>query len=98
MKVPRSLRSLQGVGASSIAPSPGHFWLNTRLVKHKASTKQRARHASQRSLPPLAPHYSFTARSVISSPLSMMANASRICCSLMHNGGLVKKVFQRTNV
>ena len=31
-------------------------------------------------------------------PLSMIANASRNCCSLMHSGGLVKKVFQRTNV
>ena len=42
--------------------------------------------------------YSFTARSVISNPLSMIANASRMCCSLMHSGGLVKKVFQRTKV
>src|ERR1039458_8645789 len=42
--------------------------------------------------------YSFTARSVISSPLSIIANASRSCASLMHSGGLVKKVFQRTNV
>jgi hypothetical protein len=28
----------------------------------------------------------------------MIANASRICCSLMQSGGLVKKVFQRTKV
>jgi len=30
-----------------------------------------------------------TARSVISRPLSIIANASRSCCSLMHSGGLV---------
>ncbi len=39
-----------------------------------------------------------TARSVISSPLSMIANASRSSASVIHNGGFVKKVFQRTNV
>ena len=36
--------------------------------------------------------------SVISRPLSMIANASRICASVMHSGGLVKNVFQRTKV
>jgi hypothetical protein len=40
----------------------------------------------------------FTTRSVISSPLSMMAKASRICDSLMHSGGFVKNVFHRTKV
>ncbi len=39
-----------------------------------------------------------TARSVSYSPLSMIANASRNSASVMHSGGLVKKVFQRTNV
>ena len=39
-----------------------------------------------------------TARSVISSPRSMIAKASSSCCSSMISGGLVKKVFQRTNV
>ncbi len=39
-----------------------------------------------------------TARSVISSPRSMIANASRISASVMHSGGFVKNVFQRTNV
>src|SRR5258706_271584 len=34
-------------------------------------------------------NYSFTARSVISSPLSIIANASRNCSSLMQSGGLV---------
>ena len=34
-------------------------------------------------------NYSFTDLSVISSPLSIIANASRSCCSLMHSGGLV---------
>ena len=33
--------------------------------------------------------YSFTVLSVISSPLSIIANASRSCCSLMHSGGFV---------
>src|SRR5437016_8925509 len=39
-----------------------------------------------------------TARSVISKPLSMIAKASRISASVIHSGGLVKKVFQRTKV
>lgn len=39
-----------------------------------------------------------TARSVISNPLSMIAKASRSSASVMHSGGLVKKVFQRTKV
>jgi hypothetical protein len=39
-----------------------------------------------------------TALSVISSPRSMIANASRSCASVMHSGGFVKKVFQRTKV
>ena len=34
-------------------------------------------------------NYFLTARSVISSPRSIIANASRSCCSLMHSGGLV---------
>jgi hypothetical protein len=39
-----------------------------------------------------------TARSVISKPLSMIANASRNSASVIQSGGLVKKVFQRTKV
>src|SRR5438045_3470707 len=39
-----------------------------------------------------------TATSVISRPLSIIANASRNSASVIHSGGLVKKVFQRTNV
>src|SRR5436190_3906271 len=39
-----------------------------------------------------------TAASVISKPLSMMANASRSSSSVMQSGGFVKNVFQRTIV
>lgn len=39
-----------------------------------------------------------TARSVISSALSMMANASRSSASVTVSGGLVKNVCQRTKV
>ncbi len=39
-----------------------------------------------------------TARSVISRPRSMIANASRNSASVMHNGGLVKNVFHLTKV
>ena len=39
-----------------------------------------------------------TALSVMSSPRSMIANASRSSASVMHSGGFVKNVFQRTNV
>src|SRR5687767_23371 len=39
-----------------------------------------------------------TARSVISNPLSMIANASRSSASLIQSGGFVKNVFQRTSV
>ena len=39
-----------------------------------------------------------TALSVISSPRSMIANASRSSASVMQSGGFVKNVFQRTNV
>ena len=35
--------------------------------------------------------YDATALSVMSSPRSMIANASRISASVMHSGGLVKK-------
>src|ERR1041385_4126722 len=42
-------------------------------------------------------HY-LTALSVISKPLSIIANASRNSGSVIHKGGLVKKVFQRTSV
>src|SRR5579864_8000087 len=63
-----------------------------------AEMERRASSPVRRSeTPPLHGRYA-TARSVISRPLSMMANASRSCCSLTHRGGLVKNVFQRTNV
>src|SRR5205814_297097 len=39
-----------------------------------------------------------TALSVISSPRSMIANASRNSASVMHSGGFVKNVFHRTKV
>ena len=39
-----------------------------------------------------------TARSVMSSALSMIANASRSSASVTHSGGLVKNVCQRTKV
>ena len=39
-----------------------------------------------------------TARSVISEPRSMIANASRSSASVMQSGGFVKNVFQRTKV
>src|SRR6185436_13846282 len=39
-----------------------------------------------------------TARSVVSSPLSIIAKASRSSASVIQSGGFVKKVFQRTNV
>ena len=42
--------------------------------------------------------YYETARSVISRPLSMIANASRNSASVIQSGGFVKNVFQRTKV
>jgi len=40
----------------------------------------------------------FTARSVISRPRSMIANPSSSWASVTMSGGFVKKVFQRTKV
>jgi hypothetical protein len=53
---------------------------------------------SRRSFATMSPDRHETARSVMSSPLSIIAKASRISASVMHSGGLVKNVFQRTNV
>src|SRR5260370_34312122 len=39
-----------------------------------------------------------TALSVISSPRSMIANASRISASVMHSGGVAEKDVQRSSV
>ena len=56
-------------------------------IRHTATQLALASEILARNLRPDT--YPFTARSVISNPLSIIANASRNCASLMHSGGFV---------
>ena len=79
-------------------------WEATLLAVDGATTDDVARQI--RGLPEQATHLVLSVGGnnalkhigILETSVSSMAKASRSCSSVMHSGGLVKNVFQRTNV